>query len=471
MYEAFYGFIKEPFNITPDPKFLYLSDSHEEGLAHLLYGVERKKGLIVLTGEIGTGKTTLLNSLVHRLDERTHVAFLVDSQVTLMDIFQCLFSEFGLEVKGRTKGEFLIELKSFLLRCSKSEEKSILIIDEAQNLSLDVLEGLRLLTNFETAKEKLIQILLVGQPVLDDKLSLPELAQLKQRIGISFRLLPLNYYETKGYIDNRLTIAGATYPIFTVEAVDAIYRYSRGIPRLINIMCDLALFFGVSDKQREIGRAIIRQVAESLNYKLEEKEDQNRKKEKGIDRADAVVIKQARDPIIQDFLEMSRDPEGSVESSEGRVVQKRDGVWHRFRRPGRRAAIVVIMLGIVFGSMQAQKIEGVRAAIETFSQSVLQCYTAEKSSTPKTIPPSVHMHAEIKQPLEHPFPSMSEPLSQTVTKEDRISRILPLIDTGIETKQPAENLWSRKIEPRREQLATFIRCIHSRDTTYREKKL
>lgn len=136
MYEEFYGLIEEPFNTTPAPKFLYLSESHEEGLAHLLFGVERKKGLIVLTGEIGTGKTTLLNSLVQRLDEKTHVAFLVNSQVTLLDIFQYIFSEFGLPERGQTKGEYLIELKKFLQQCSKAGEKVVLIVDEAQNLSL-----------------------------------------------------------------------------------------------------------------------------------------------------------------------------------------------------------------------------------------------------------------------------------------------------------------------------------------------
>jgi general secretion pathway protein A len=269
MYEAFYGLTEEPFNITPDPKFFYLSKKHEGGLEHLLYGIERKKGLIVLTGEVGTGKTTLLNTIIQRIDDKAHIAFLINSQVSPLDIYKYIFYEFNLDTdfSGKTEGDILILLKNFLNRCLIQEENCILIIDEAQNLSHDVLEKVRLLLNFETYDKKLIQVILVGHPDLNEKLNMLESAKLRQRISISYHLLPLDYTETKGYIEKRLIVAGARKPIFTDDAITEIYRCSQGIPRLINIVCDLALFIGFGKKQPLLDRDILLQAEQMLHMK------------------------------------------------------------------------------------------------------------------------------------------------------------------------------------------------------------
>src|SRR5215510_4895590 len=215
MYKEFYGFTAYPFSLTPDLQFLYLSKKHENCLRYLLYSLERGHGLIVLTGKIGTGKTLLLNTLVKSLDEKTHIAYLVHSKIDSLDILQYIFQEFGLESAGKSKAELLIDLKKFLLTYEKTDEKFVVIVDESQHLSVDVLEELRLLTNFENHEKKLLQIILAGQLQLEEKLKLPELAQLRQRLGFYGRLMPMNYRETKGYIEKRLSVAGVTYPIFT----------------------------------------------------------------------------------------------------------------------------------------------------------------------------------------------------------------------------------------------------------------
>src|SRR5215813_10474928 len=237
MYREFYGFTTYPFTLTPDPQFLYPSGHYKECWYYLLYGLEREHGLLVLIGDIGTGKTFLLNTLMKRLDEKTHVAFLVNPNLDYVDILKHASQEFGLEVTGKSKAELLTNLENLLLTCAMKNEKVILIVDEAQHLSVDVLEELRLLTNFENHEKKLLQIILAGQLQLEEKLKLPELAQLSQRLGFYGRLMPMNYRETKGYIEKRLSVAGVTYPIFTPKAIKKIFVYSNGVPRVINLLC------------------------------------------------------------------------------------------------------------------------------------------------------------------------------------------------------------------------------------------
>src|SRR6185295_2507790 len=224
MYLQFFGLREAPFSPTPDPKFLFQSTRHREALAQLLYGVRERKGFIVLTGEIGTGKTTLLRTLLSRLDADTHVAYIHNS---------------ALEIEG------LFELNEFLIDQHRQGLSPVLVIDEAQNLSLATLEAVRLLSNFETSSQKLMQILLVGQPELRDKLNVPELRQLKQRIGLRCHIGPLSPEETRLYIRHRLRIAGATDAgIFTDAAIQRIAEYSHGTPRVINIVCDHCLLSG-----------------------------------------------------------------------------------------------------------------------------------------------------------------------------------------------------------------------------------
>src|SRR5215831_4778180 len=295
MYTHFYGLTEAPFTLSPNPKFFHLSHSHRDGLAHLLYGIEQHKSPIVLTGDIGTGKTMLIYSLLERIDKRTHIAFLVNSQLTFPELLQHMLYEFGLDSQPKSKGELLIELKQFFTNCAALHEKVVVICDEAQNFSAGMLEDLRLLTNIERTTDKLVQIILVGQRGLEEKLRLPELAQFRQRLDICYRLLPIKYYEVQEYIATRLAVVGTTQPIFTPEAVEAVSTLSHGIPRVINVICDLALLFGCTQKQPEIGRTIIEQVHESLQ--LPEggaPPDARCGPERHHARMDASIIQQAR---------------------------------------------------------------------------------------------------------------------------------------------------------------------------------
>ena len=264
MYKDFYGFLTYPFAPTSDTQFPYPSDNYKDCLLGLLYGLQRGSGLLVMTGATGTGKTCLLHTLLQNLDEKTHVAFIVNSALNSLEILQYAAKKFRLEITGDSKAQLLIHLRDFLSSQATIDEKAVLIVDEAQNLSVEVLEDLRLLTNFESAEKKLIQIMLVGQLPLEETLKCPELIQLRQRVGRIYRLLPLNDDETKEYIERRLTVAGATESIFTSTAIKEVYLHSQGIPRVINMICDCALLFGLSDKTRQIGPQTIQAVMQDL---------------------------------------------------------------------------------------------------------------------------------------------------------------------------------------------------------------
>ena len=264
MYKDFYGFLTYPFAPTSDPQFLYPSDNYKDCLLCLLQGLQRGYGLLVMTGATGTGKTFLLHALLQNLDEKTHAAFIVNSTLNSLEILQYAAKKFRLDITGHSKAKLLLQLRDFLFTHATIKEKVVLIVDEAQNLSVEVLEDLRLLTNFESAEKKLIQIILVGQLQLEETLKCPELIQLRQRVGRSCRLLPLNYDETKDYIERRLAVAGATESIFTSTAIKEVYFYSQGIPRVINMICDCALLFGFSDDTHEIGPQTIRAVMQDL---------------------------------------------------------------------------------------------------------------------------------------------------------------------------------------------------------------
>src|SRR5438128_11025249 len=265
MYLNFYGLREAPFAPTPDPKFLFQSPRHREALAQLIYGVRERKGFIVLTGEIGTGKTTLLRTLLERLDRDTHVAYVHNSALGIEGLLEYILHDWGVKSVGTTHAQRLFELNEFLIDQHRQGMSPVLVIDEAQNLSIETLEAVRLLSNFETTSQKLMQILLVGQPELRDKLNAPELRQLKQRIGLRCHIGPLSPEETKLYIRHRLRIAGASDAgIFTDGAIQKIAEYSRGTPRVINIVCDHCLLSGFADSKRRIDANIVDEAVEYL---------------------------------------------------------------------------------------------------------------------------------------------------------------------------------------------------------------
>lgn len=265
MYTAFYNLREKPFEITPDPRFLYMSENHKEGLAHLEYAVKERRGFTVITGEVGTGKTTLVQTLLSRLDGATRTAYLFNPKMGPNDFLHYICEDLGVKGATRTKAGALSELHKFLLECYRRKENVVLIVDEAQNLNRQLLEEVRLLTNLETAKNKLLQVILIGQPELNEVLNDSKTRALKQRIGLRYHIKPLDRAKTHEYIKVRLKRAGAIDAnIFTPKAVDLIYRYSKGIPRSINIVCDNALLSGYASDQKVIGEEIIEEVIRNL---------------------------------------------------------------------------------------------------------------------------------------------------------------------------------------------------------------
>ena len=264
MYTKFYNLKEKPFNLTPDPKYLYLGESHKEALSLMIYAIRERKGFMVITGEVGTGKTTLLHALLRNLDENTKTVFIFNPILDVRDFFKFVCIDLGIQAKDGTKGDCLLEIYQFLIESYKKKGNVVLIIDEAHNLNPFLLEEIRLLSNFETATDKLIQIILVGQPELNWTLNQPQCRQLKQRIGLWFYINPLNRMETGEYIRSRLYRAGLETPCFTEKAIDEIFRYSKGIPRLINILCDNSLTIGYAMNKKKIDEKIIRETVDDL---------------------------------------------------------------------------------------------------------------------------------------------------------------------------------------------------------------
>jgi general secretion pathway protein A len=267
MYKRFYNLQRNPFEITPDPSFLFPTTRHNEALASLYYSVTAHRGFVVLTGEVGTGKTLILRSLLGLL-QRRDVAFALIFNPTLspLEFIRYIARDFGLPVGDKGKDELIHILNGFLLQRHQKGLTTILVVDEAHHLSLEVLEEIRLLTNLETSQQKLLQIILAGQPELDPKLDSHELRQLKQRIALRCHLDPLGLNETREYIRRRLQIAGATgaVQIFSGPAIEAVFSHSRGIPRLINTICENALLAGYAKHAATITSETIDEVAQEL---------------------------------------------------------------------------------------------------------------------------------------------------------------------------------------------------------------
>lgn len=266
IYNAYFGFSENPFNISPDPEFLYRSPQHEEALANLIYGVRSRKGFIVLSGEVGTGKTTMLECLRDYLDsQRVEFAFIFNSRLSPEQFFEMIAYDLDLQCDRKSKTDVLFALNSLLLEQAERGRTCVLIVDEAHNLELDVLEEIRLLGNLETRQGKLMQIILAGQPELDRKLDSPNLRNLKQRIVLRCSLNPLTPEECSAYVETRLARAGMpNQRIFSPELMEEIYKRSRGIPRLINLLCDNLLVTAFAMEQRVTNLEMLDEVCHDL---------------------------------------------------------------------------------------------------------------------------------------------------------------------------------------------------------------
>lgn len=266
MYKKYFGFKKPPFSIAPDPRYLYMSEQHREALAHLLFGIKSDCGFALLTGEVGTGKTTICRRLLEQLPKSCTVAFIINPKLSAEELLAAICDEFGIEYpKRRTGTKVLVDLlNAYLLETHANRRRALLIIDEAQNLSDEVLEQIRLLTNLETNERKLLQIILLGQPELRAKLAQPELRQLSQRILARYHLGPLSKGEVSQYVNHRLLVAGARYELFSTSSLRRLYVLSGGIPRIINAICDRALLGTCVQRKFNVDRATLVKAAREV---------------------------------------------------------------------------------------------------------------------------------------------------------------------------------------------------------------
>jgi type II secretory pathway predicted ATPase ExeA len=270
MYNSFFKLNSSPFGTSPDPRFLYMMPHTREALACLEYGISARKGFTVLTGEVGTGKTTLLKrALASFNNRRISTAFVFNPRLEVLDFLEFVLADFGITPANRTKSGMLLQLNRWLIERYRMEETCVVVIDEAQNLSWELLEEIRLLTNLETSSEKLLQIILSGQPELEEKLRHPSVRQLRQRIALWCRTQALSETQTHAYVAERLRIAGATRPLFSDEALDLIYRYSHGIPRIINLLCEHTLIVAYVEQVPQVSAAIVEGVAAELELETQ----------------------------------------------------------------------------------------------------------------------------------------------------------------------------------------------------------
>jgi general secretion pathway protein A len=266
MYKSFFGLRAFPFGASPDPRFLCMMPQIKEALACLQYGIAARKGFVVMTGEVGTGKTTLLKTVLSTFSkDRVSSAFVFNPRLDVLDFLEFVLTDFGIPPKARTKSGMLLQLNRWLIERFRNRGLCVIVVDEAQNLSWELLEEIRLLTNLETSSEKLLQIVLSGQPELEEKLRDPSVRQLRQRISIWCRTQQLTPDQTQTYIAERLRIAGATEPVFSLEAAQLVHQYSKGIPRLINLICEHAMISAFVEQVKLIPARIVDSVSIELD--------------------------------------------------------------------------------------------------------------------------------------------------------------------------------------------------------------
>ncbi|MFZ0338247.1 MAG: AAA family ATPase [Terracidiphilus sp.] len=315
MYKSFFHLTRNPFDLTPDPDCFVSTTRHNEALAALYYGVRGHKGFVVVTGEVGTGKTLLLRCLLRLLRESKDIAYayVFNGLLSPTEFLQYILRDLGLQVSGKNKGELLSELGQLLLSRGSKKLTTVLIVDEAHLLSEDILEEIRLLSNLETTDDKLLQIVLVGQPELDDKLDSVGLRQLKQRIAIRAKLAPLDITETEAYIDTRLQIAGADLhgdPIFPAATVAAVFKHSKGLPRLINTICENALIAAYARQRRSVTPEIVEDVAKE--FRMDVTSSRDGEENGSINKMD---LRQAASALL-DFVSSLRKPDADSPRSQ-----------------------------------------------------------------------------------------------------------------------------------------------------------
>lgn len=313
MYKAFYDLKRSPFEIIPDPAFLFATPMHKEALAALYHGVRAHKGFVVLTGEVGTGKTLLLRCLLELFGKTKDVAYayVFNGRLSPCEFLQYIANDFGLSTSGKNKGEILLDLSNFVVGRGINRLTTVLIVDEAHHLSEDILEEIRLLTNLETRFGKLLQILLVGQPELDHKLDSPNLRQLKQRVAHRARLQPLDANETKRYISKRLEIAGArsnSPSLFPEDAMMCVFRHSHGIPRLINTLCENALISAYARRLRSVTPEIVDLAAADLRLDAVSLPQTESPRE-----FDEVLARQALETLLEMYASLKKAPPHELE--------------------------------------------------------------------------------------------------------------------------------------------------------------
>ena len=318
MYKSFFHLTRNPFDLTPDPDCFVSTTRHNEALAALYYGVRGHKGFVVVTGEVGTGKTLLLRCLLRLLRESKDIAYayVFNGLLSPTEFLQYILRDLGLQVSGKNKGELLSELGQLLLSRGSKKLTTVLIVDEAHLLSEDILEEIRLLSNLETTDDKLLQIVLVGQPELDDKLDSVGLRQLKQRIAIRAKLAPLDITETEAYIDTRLQIAGADLrgdPIFPAVTVAAVFKHSKGLPRLINTICENSLIAAYARQRRSVTPEIVEDVARE--FRMDVTSSRDGEENGSINKMD---LRQAASALL-DFVSSLRKPDADSPRSQSAV--------------------------------------------------------------------------------------------------------------------------------------------------------
>jgi general secretion pathway protein A len=447
MYIGYFGFREAPFSVTPDPRFFYTNPIYQEALAALRYGIEAKKGFIVITGEAGTGKTTLLRKLMRNLEAAIHPVFIFNTHVSFTELLRTILRDLGLGKQKRDKSAMIEQLNGYLIEQAKKRHIVSLLIDEAQNLTDQTLEGLRLLSNLETDTEKLLQIVLVGQPELERKLDRPGLHQLRQRVALQCRLVPLNGREVRPYIDLRLQAAGYEgTELFDPDTVEQIALYSRGIPRLINIICDNALLIAYATSQKRISTEMVREVARDIRLGLQleavETEVPTDVEIKVSTDAETKVPTDAETEVLTDAkAEVPTDVETDVPTDKVPFTENKDETFATLTaepppyesRHRARVGVWIPLLLFVFGSATAitytmhakNPLSGLSFKVE--EELIEERPEFFKDDTYTSLPGPI---VRASEPKKAPMPAKSKPVAAPETQPQDTRFASPILRTG-----------------------------------------